>query len=547
MADDVNMLLRLMRQGQTSREPFNPHEPEVPASALDAALAFGPVGPAAGLAYRGLTAAPKLTAGILAALGLTAPSAIANEGVTQGVDVGPLQTARAAAERRRSEAEAEMNQQSRTGRGPRYQEAKQKFDSVSDEIKGLDRQIADAQKLNDPEYRLALDRKKAEAADEARTKRANTPVKDLYADYMGYVAPAAAISAGLVGAAIKRPYAARAAEEASDLSQRWARSVGMTPPPGPGGTAVPNSRLKPDKNLADQYQRAFRDMPAAGGDKAAVAAGIGIGELSQLMPLAIDYQRALPGSPLAKEVHEQLTDIPGLAGRMLQGALLGGIPAKIGTKAVDASYARYVPQYGAETNALFARPVAPPNLPGGGGGPQLPPGPGVPPAIPPGNRPQVGPPAAGPPNRPDPSAAPSYRPDKNGPTSRQYIDDLLASGQSLPANAADELVGKMPTINPASIGPRVDATRPLVDALIGAPPEVRAAVLNATIGKPGSKFLGIPAAATGAGALGAMAGGSDAQAASVNDLMALARLLEQNKTSQGGGSFRDALARAMME
>lgn len=503
MADEVNNLLRLSRQGRRGGVALDPNEPDVPASGLDAALMFGPVGPAASMAFRGLTAAPKVTAGAMGLLGLMAPSATAQDaGAPQPVDLTDLYKRRSIAEERRAAADAEMTKQQRTGRGPRFDEAARNAKSATDEVAAIDKAIARAEQMNSPEYRLQVSKDQAKAADEARTKRANTPFKDLYADYMPYVAPAAALTAGLTGAAIRAPYAARAAAEANDLSQRWARSVAMTPPKGPGGAAVPNGRLTPDKQLANQYQIAFRDIQPPGGDKAALAAGIGIGELSQILPLAIDYQRALPGSELAGQVHDQLTDLPGMAGRMVQGALLGGIPAKIGTKVVDSRYQQYVPQYGAETNALFARPVAGPGPGGGGGGPPQLRDPGVPPTIPPTTRRQVGPQVEVPSDRPGSSPGSSYRPDKNGATSRQYIDEQLAAGQSLPPNAAEALSGLMPGVNPASVGPRVDRTRPVVDALVGADEATRRAVLDAVIGQPGSKMLGVGAAAGGAAAAG---------------------------------------------
>jgi len=161
-----------------------------------------------------------------------------------------------------------------------------------------------------------------------------------------------------------------------------------------------------------------------------------------------------------------------------------------------------------------------------------------------------------------------YDPATHGQASRQLLDDMLTQAERTrspnlspefaqrlaeAAQARHALQG-LPQADPASVLQRArgttDELRALDEVLRSTgrgsvtAPAARGPVLNASTGR--DHTLAIPAAATGAGALGAMSGGGDAQAASVNDLMALAQLLEQNKTSQGGSSFRDALARAMM-
>lgn len=469
---------------------INPQEP-APGQQAGVMEALSVTGiPGLGLAGQGVNklmsiarGAPGTTAATIGTTAALAPSAIAqNPNIPQATDLTPLMTQRASAEQKRSAAEAEMQRQQRSGRGPAWQSAKEAVDRATAEITALDQQISNAQRMNSPEYRLEMMRKSDEQAAQLRAQRANTPVKELYADYMPYVAPAAAIAAGIAGAAIRAPYAKAFNQEMADLSTRWKSAA---------------TGRSPNAELASELGSRFatRQAEGIGGSGAAVATGVGIGELSQLMPLAIDYQRALPGSPLRDKVMQEVTDPYALGGRMLQGALLGGIPAKVGSTAVGAGAQTYHRGYQAETAALRGAPGGP-----GGTPSPVPAGPAA--ALPAGQ--PVAPPPQTPspmPNSPGRPPSPPYSADHSA-VSRQYLDELLAVGQPLPdtRTMANELASRYAggpgPVRPPDVTRRVNQTRPVVDALQGVDPAVQQQVLSAIMGRPG--FLAIPAAAASA-------------------------------------------------
>lgn len=142
---------------------------------------------------------------------------------------------------------------------------------------------------------------------------------------------------------------------------------------------------------------------------------------------------------------------------------------------------------------------------GGGGGPgPLPSGPSgglpdIPPAPPP-----PGPPHPTPRNPPDPGPrSPSYGAEHSA-ISRQYLDELLASGQPIPSakeikNALAQRYGDTPSLSRPPVGDfsrRVDKTLPFVELANTLPPEAQNKMLNLIIGQRG--FLALPAAAASA-------------------------------------------------
>ena len=446
-------------------------------------------GPAGRAVAAGFRSAPGVMAGGLGLLGFGLPSQAGDNLSTaqQTMDPQQLYTERATLQQRIDASVQRRDQMRPTNRtpnaksDPRWADADTEVRQLEAQKAGLEAKIANVDRLNSPEYRLELSQMQQEQADAARAKRANTPFKEIYADYMPYVAPAAMLGAGFAGAAIKAPYARVYNQEMADLSNRWkSAATGRTPNPA----------------LADELGSAFGAQQAQGigGTGAAVGTGIGIGELSQIAPLAIDYQRAQPGSALKDQVMSELTDPYGLAGRMLQGAALGGIPAKIGSTAVGAGAQTYHKGYAAETAAL--RP--PPNLPGAG------PGPGGGPLVGGaaggqlGPQPPQPPPPRGPANPQPGSPSPSpYDPSVHTPISRQYIDELLLGGQALPPTSqitADlsgrYAMGGAPSVGPANLTRRANQTRPVLEALQGLPPDVQNQVLSRIMGNPG--FLAMP-------------------------------------------------------
>jgi len=451
-------------------------------------------GPGGKLIASGFRYAPGLMAGGLSAFGFGVPSQAGDKlsSTPQTMDPQQLYTERATLQQRIDAAVARRDQMRPSNRvpspqkDPRWADADAEVRQLEAQKTGLDQKIANIDRLNSPEYRLELSKMEQEQADAAREKRANTSVKELYADYMPYVAPAAMMASGLAGAAIKAPYARLYNQEMADLSNRWGKAAtGKAPNPA----------------LADELGSAFsaRQAQGIGGTGTAVGVGMGIGELSQLAPLAIDYQRALPGSPLKEQVMGEITDFPGIVGRLFQGAALGGIPAKIGSSAVGAGAQTYHKGYAAETAALRAPQGLPGVGPGPAGGPLLggPAGGQLNPPPIQARPPQV--PANPQPGSPSPSP---YDPSVHTPISRQYIDELLAGGQSLPPTgqmtaelATRYAAAGAPAVRPGQITQRTNQTRPVLEGLQGLPPEAQRQLLDRIMGRPG--FLAMPFALGG--------------------------------------------------
>lgn len=200
---------------------------------------------------------------------------------------------------------------------------------------------------------LEAEGKKREAEETARTKRQNTPVKELLTDFMPYVPIAAGAVAGGVGARVKGGYVEQFNERLSGVSTRWKSAVDEAQAALQSGD-VALARQKAIE--AERFASAFKEIAdkGAGGTGQAVAAGIGVGEFSQALPLAVDYARSSPGSDLYNETMGALTDLPGLAGRVMNGAALGGIPAKI-TSSVAGRNVKVPAGYGPETEGLRRR------------------------------------------------------------------------------------------------------------------------------------------------------------------------------------------------
>lgn len=369
---EYNPLIEAMRTantrgriGPSMDQNFQWTEPETRPSALDAFLMLG--APGAGSAIRGvmnaMRAAPRTTSAGAGLLGLTAGAADA------GDDLSVLPPAESLEPffRKQQELLNELRAQQEIrdantpdGRTPResvdknYFGAQRSIKRIEDELSLLDRRIADVRDRNTPEARqkqisaVLAERNRSDI--EEKRRRANTPTKELYADIMPYVAPAAAGASLLIGAAMKRPYVAAKNANMTDISNRWAGTVGRKVMPD-GSIAA--TRQQPDPRLAQEYMTEFSSASGqSGGTMPAVLAGVGIGETSQFLPTAIDYAKSLPGSDLRAETVADISDPYGVASRIFQGALLGGIPAKVGAAATGALGRKYVPAFNAETRAL---------------------------------------------------------------------------------------------------------------------------------------------------------------------------------------------------
>lgn len=310
--------------------------------------------------------ARSLGAGGAAFLGLTAPS-VANKGeAPAGQSMAPSNQAyldllgqQAALQKRLDEARAKMDAaqrsmdvQERTGRGPKYNEAFENLTRAKADFNGIDTQmralvpaIEREGRMQDPAYQIELKKQQDQADEEKRRRTMNTSVKELFADYAGYAPIVSAGLAGIAGNRIKSSYVNKFNENINELTGRWEKAVQA------GDKGLAQALMAETKALADK---------GAGGTYSAIGTGIGIGELGQVLPVAADYAKAIPGSDLYKKTVEGMSNPWEVGGRMFTGALLGGLPAKTGAS-IAARQQVNPAGYAAETNAM--RPPLPPQLP----------------------------------------------------------------------------------------------------------------------------------------------------------------------------------------
>lgn len=320
-------------------------------------------------AVAGSPLAQKLAAAGATILGLTAPS-MANKGEGQaGQSMAPSNQAyldllgqQSALQKRLDEARAKMEAaqrsmdlQEKTGRGPKYNEALQSLTQAKADFSGLDTQmkalipaIANEQKKTDPAYLLELKQEEDKVAEEKKRRTMNTSVKEMFSD-VAPVAPAgSAVLALAAGKGIKGAYVDKYNKNMNELSTRWGEAVKGT-----------------NKGLAEALQKEATDLAAKGpgGTWSAIGTGIGIGELGQVLPVAADYAKAVPGSDLYKKTVEGMQNPAEVGGRMFTGALLGGIPAKVGSSFAARNAVRPT-GYAAETRSMpDPGPSQPPSSP----------------------------------------------------------------------------------------------------------------------------------------------------------------------------------------
>lgn len=217
-------------------------------------------------------------------------------------------------------------------------------------IPGVNRASSDAvrQKASEEaaairsELLSAIDRASA-AKREADTTEANKnkSVREIYSEYMPYVAAAPVILGGAGGAVIKGMYNKAFNARTGNVSESWKNAIA-------GGDKA--------GALAAQAEMAALKAKGAGGTLPAIAFGAGVGAESSLLPDELDMVRAQPGSPLAKDVWNRLTDASGMAKRIGLGALSGAAPAGASGELTGAIMSRRPAKtYGPETASLNAK------------------------------------------------------------------------------------------------------------------------------------------------------------------------------------------------
>ncbi len=187
----------------------------------------------------------------------------------------------------------------------------------------------------------AIDRANADSRAQATAEaNKNKSVREVYAEYMPYAAAAPVIIGGAGGSLIKGMYSRAYNRNAGNLSSAW-------------GDAIKAG----DKAGATAAQAEMQALQAKGpgGMWPAVGFGAAVGAETSLLPEELDMARAQPGSELAKNVWDRLTDAPGMAKRVGLGAVSGAAPAFGGAELTGALMKRAPRTYGPETAGLTAK------------------------------------------------------------------------------------------------------------------------------------------------------------------------------------------------
>lgn len=191
------------------------------------------------------------------------------------------------------------------------------------------------------ELMAAIERANADkrAADTAEANK-NKSVREVYAEYMPYAAAAPVIIGGAGGSLIKGMYSRAFNQKAGNISDSWRRAV--------------ESGDKAGATTAQAEMQALQ-AKGPGGTLPAIGFGAAVGAETSLLPEELDMARAQPGSELAKNVWDRLTDAPGMAKRVGLGAVSGAAPAFGGAELTGALMKRAPKTYGPETAGLTAK------------------------------------------------------------------------------------------------------------------------------------------------------------------------------------------------
>jgi hypothetical protein len=352
----------------------------------------GPIGGLSGLpgiaskftepAKYALENVPKAPAAL--ATGLTGALAATSEGgetsTPASESVAPtaenlqrLYEQRATLSRQVDDARNRREAERKTGQGPNFNAADQEFQRQSNRLDALDRTIQEEQHRGSPEYALEMQQKAADAARAAQEKRASTPTRELFSDYMPYL-PAVTIPAAVLGgAALRGRSMSNFAEEIGDISQRWAAAVQRAQTARPGSNAAQAAATEA-RGLQGEYEALRRTHEGwfNPGRRNALMWGAGLGFEQAFLPEEVDFARAAMGSPLWGTLKRDLLDNYQDALKRGAGAMaLGGTAAELGALGTEMFGGPIPPGYGPATSALPQPRL--PRPPGPGPQPQPPP------------------------------------------------------------------------------------------------------------------------------------------------------------------------------
>lgn len=157
---------------------------------------------------------------------------------------------------------------------------------------------------------IMRDQARAAAAAEQKQKQVATPLRELYPEYMPWLAAAGPIAAMGMGARIMGKRAGAYNDEISDLKDRTNAAIAAKDKPLASGL---NEQLL--RRQKEGYDSGF--LPA-------IASGAGINAKASIVPEELDLARGVPGA------WDRMTDIPTLAKRVGMGGFFGALAAGTG-------------------------------------------------------------------------------------------------------------------------------------------------------------------------------------------------------------------------
>jgi hypothetical protein len=157
---------------------------------------------------------------------------------------------------------------------------------------------------------IMRDQARAREAAEQKQKQVATPLRELYPEYMPFLAAAGPIAAAGMGARIMGKRAGAFNDEIIDLKGRTEAAVAAK-----------------DKPLATELNKALVGRQKEGypsGFLPAIASGAGINAKASIVPEELDLARGVPGA------WDRMTDIPTVGKRIGMGGFFGALAAGTG-------------------------------------------------------------------------------------------------------------------------------------------------------------------------------------------------------------------------
>ena len=239
-----------------------------------------------------------------------------------------------------------MTYEQQSGRGPKWEAAKQQYDNLASSLSAVQEQVKFLREQNSPE-----NARKQQQLDQQM--EANTPFREKYPWAVPAVQSASGGLAALLGFGSQFGKTRRFNKAADDISERWGDAV--TRAKDPTDLITAGQAAKEAQHFGKQMDNLQHEsflsklMPSAAG-----SAAFALGDAAPMLPLIADKLQSQPGSELYEKSSKELSldNWKEIAGRMAGGGLFNLIPYKTGK--AFAPNKKISKRYDAETSALDA-------------------------------------------------------------------------------------------------------------------------------------------------------------------------------------------------